>query len=359
MSLDELRRRIDQLDESIVKLLAERLSVAEAIGHEKAAGAVPPIDPGRERKVLDHAISVAAAGGMTTDEISEIYRSVIKLARQRQEISVAFQGEAGSYSEAAALTYFGPRSVTRACESFEDVSRAVESGNVQYGMLPIENSIEGSVSRSYDLMLESKLMVSGEINLRVNHCLIGNPGSTLDSIKRVYSHPQALGQAGHFLRQLHFELIPTYDTAGSVKLIKEKGMIDAAAVASERAAAIYEMKILARDIMDNPNNFTRFFALGNHDAPPSGDDKTSVVFAVKHKPGALYDFLRVLADRKINLTKIESRPTRQKAWEYNFYLDFEGHRQDDRIRTALPALEEQTLFFKVLGSYPKARSEGV
>ena len=358
MSLDELRRRIDDLDGNIVKLLAERLSVAEAIGKEKAAGATPPIDPGRERKVLDHAIAVAAAGGMTADEITEIYRSVIKLARERQEVSVAFQGEAGAYSEEAALTYFGQRAVTKPCESLEDVFKDVEGGGVQFGMIPIENSIEGSISRSYDLMLESRLMVSGELNLRVNHCLIGNPGSTLDGIKRVYSHPQALGQTGHFLRQLHFELVPTYDTAGSVKLIKEQGMMDGAAVASERAAAIYGMKILARDIMDNPNNFTRFFALGNHDAPPSGDDKTSVVFAVKHKPGALYEFLRILAERKINLTKIESRPTRKKAWEYNFYLDFEGHRDDGNIRAALPALEEQTLFFKTLGSYPKARAEG-
>ncbi|APV43541.1 chorismate mutase / prephenate dehydratase [Dehalogenimonas formicexedens] len=358
MSLDELRHRIDQLDENIVKLLAERLAVAEAIGHEKSASGNAPIDPGRERKVLDHAISTAAAGGMSADEITEIYGSVIKLARQRQETSVAFQGEAGAYSEAAALAYFGPRSVTRSCESLEEVFRQVANGIVQFGMIPIENSVEGSISRSYDLMLESNLMVSGELNLRVNHCLIGNPGSTLDGIKRVYSHPQALGQTGHFLRQLHLELIPASDTAGSVKLIKEKGFTDAAAVASERAAAIYGMKILARDIMDNPNNFTRFFALGLHDAPPSGDDKTSVVFAVKHKPGALYEFLRILAERQINLTKIESRPTRKKAWEYNFYLDFEGHRQDERIKAALPALEEQTLFFKILGSYPKARTEG-
>lgn len=358
MSLDELRRRIDQLDENIVKLLAERLSVAEAIGHEKAAGATPSIDPGRERKVLDHAISVAANGGMTPDEITEIYHSVIKLARQRQEVSVAFQGEAGAYSEAAALTYFGPRSVTRACESLDDALKEVENGNVQFGMIPIENSVEGSVSRSYDLMLESNLLVSGELNLRVNHCLIGNPGSTLDSIKRVYSHPQALGQTGHFLRQLHFELIPASDTAGSVKLVKEKGLMDGAAVASERAANIYGMKILARDIMDNPNNFTRFFALGRQDAPPSGEDKTSVVFAVKHKPGALYEFLRILADRNINLTKIESRPTRKKAWEYNFYLDFEGHRLNKNVSDVLPTLEEQTLFFKILGSYPKAKAEG-
>ncbi len=358
MSLDELRRRVDELDENIVKLLAERLSIAESIGLEKAAGSVPPQDSGRERKVIERAIASAAIGGMTADEVTEIYRSVIKLARQRQAVSVAFQGEAGAYSEEAALKYFGPRAVNRPCPSLEDVFKTVESGDVQFGIIPMENSIEGSVSRSYDLVLESSLMVSGELNLRVNHCLIGNPGATLDGIRRVYSHPQALGQCSNFLRQLKLELNPTSDTAGSVKLIKAQGISDGAAIASERAAAIYGMKILARDIMDNPNNFTRFFALGRHDAPPSGDDKTSIVFSVKHRPGALYEFLRVLAERKINLTKIESRPTRKKAWEYNFYLDFEGHREDINFQSALPELEEHTLFIKILGSYPKAKNEG-
>jgi chorismate mutase/prephenate dehydratase len=358
MSLDELRRRVDELDKGIVKLLAERLSIAESIGHKKAAESEPPQDLDRERKVIERAIAIAASGDMTADEVTEIYHSVIKLARQRQAVSVAFQGETGAYSEEAALKYFGPRAAIKPCGSLEDVFKEVESGNVQFGIIPMENSIEGSISRSYDLMLESSLRVSGELNLRVNHCLIGNPGATLDGIRRVYSHPQALGQCNHFLRQLHFEITPTYDTAGGVKLIKEQGIADGAAIASERAAAIYGMKILARDIMDNPNNFTRFFALGRRDAPPSGDDKTSVVFAVKHRPGALYEFLRVLAERKINLTKIESRPTRKKAWEYNFYLDFEGHREDDNVRAALPALEDQTLFIKVLGSYPRAKAEG-
>ena len=355
MSLEELRNRVDELDDNIIKLLAERLSIAEAIGKEKAAGEVPPQDMGRERLVIEHVTGVGAASGMTADEVIELYQSIIKLARQRQSRSVAFQGEPGAYSEQAAFQYFGSRAAVKACESLETVFKEVESGGVQFGIIPMENSIEGSISRSYDLMLESSLMVSGELHLRVNHFLIGNPDATLDSIRRIYSHPQALGQCGSFLRQLNFELIPTYDTAGSVKMIKEKGIMDGAAIASERASSIYGMKILARDIQDNPNNFTRFFAIGRKDAPPSGDDKTSMVFAVKHRPGALYEFLRVLAENKINLTKIESRPTRKKAWEYNFYLDFEGHRQDENFRDALPSLEDHVLFIKILGSYPRAR----
>jgi chorismate mutase/prephenate dehydratase len=196
--------------------------------------------------------------------------------------------------------------------------------------------------------------VRGGIELRVIHCLIGNPGAKLESIRRIYSPPQALGQCRAFLKHLGCELVPTYDTAGSVKMIKERGITDGAAIAGTRAAEIYGMEVMAQEIEDNPNNFTRFFVLAKHDAPPSGNDKTSIVFSVAHKPGALYDFLRELAASRINLTKIESRPTRQRPWEYNFYLDFEGHRDDTASREALDKLEDRALFVKVLGSYPKA-----
>ena len=233
--------------------------------------------------------------------------------------------------------------------------KLVEQGEVNFGIVPIENSLEGSISRVYDLLLNSSLRVCGEIELRVVHCLIANPGARLDLIKKVYSHPQALGQCRAFLKHLECELIPTYDTAGSVKMIKEKGITDGAAIASARAAEIYGMKIITTEIEDNQNNFTRFFILAKQDSLPSGNDKTSVVFSVKHKPGALYEFLKELAARHINLTKIESRPTRQKPWEYNFYLDFEGHRKDKVSQEVLASLEGGSLFVKVLGSYPKAK----
>jgi chorismate mutase/prephenate dehydratase len=207
----------------------------------------------------------------------------------------------------------------------------------------------------YDLLLDSSLKVCGETELRVVHCLIANPGARLDLIKRVYSHPQALGQCQAFLKHMDCELIPTYDTAGSVKMIKEKGITDGGAIASARAAEIYGMKIITREIEDNPSNFTRFFVLAKQDSPPSGNDKTSVVFSVKHKPGALYEFLEKLAAKNINLTKIESRPTRQKPWEYNFYLDFEGHREDKLSQEILEDLINSSIFVKVLGSYPKAK----
>ena len=277
------------------------------------------------------------------------------VSKNRQGILVAFQGERGAYSEEAAFQFFRPSIEVKPCESLDNVFKAVEQGEAQFGIVPIENSLEGSISRTYDLLLDSSLMVCGETELRVIHCLIASPGTRLDLIKKVYSHPQALGQCQAFLRHLNCELVPTYDTAGSVKMIQEQGITDGAAIASTRAAEIYGMQIIAREIEDNTNNFTRFFLLAKQDAPPSGNDKTSIVFSVKHRPGALYESIRKLASKDINLTKIESRPTRQKPWEYNFYLDFEGHREDEAAQEALESLEKTSLFVKVLGSYPKAK----
>jgi len=268
---------------------------------------------------------------------------------------VAFQGETGAYSEDAAFQFFGPSIQVKPCENLDDVFRAVAEDKAQFGIVPIENSLEGSITQSYDLLLDSNIRVCGETELRVAHCLIVNPGTRLDSIKRLYSHPQALGQCRAFLRHLNCELIPAYDTAGSVKMIKEKRITDGAAIASARAAEIYGMHILARSIENHPNNFTRFFILAKQDSPPSGNDKTSIVFSVKHRSGALSESLKTLALRNINMTKIESRPTRQKPWEYNYYLDFEGHREDKIVREALVELEKTSLFHKVLGSYPKAK----
>ncbi len=268
--------------------------------------------------------------------------------------TVAFQGERGAYSEGAVYSFFGPSAQPKPCKNFSDVFRSVDDGENEYGVVPIENSIEGSVNQVYDLFLQYDLKVCGEIVLKIVHCLIANPETQLKSVKVIYSHPQALAQCRNFLERLGCELISTYDTAGSVKMVKEKRMIDAAAIAGERAAEIYEMKILVKDIADNPNNYTRFFVLSKTEPSPSGDDKTSIIFSTKHIPGALYKALGEFATRGINLTKIESRPTKQKPWEYNFYLDFEGHRSEKRCAEALEGLGTKSVFIKILGSYPKA-----
>lgn len=273
---------------------------------------------------------------------------------EEKSLKVAFQGEVGAYSEIAVYKYFGTSVQLIPCRSFSEVFQNVELKKVDYGVMPIENSIEGSVNQVYDLLLTHDLKICGEIILKIEHCLIGNPNAELSLIKRVYSHPQALAQCSKFLERLMCEVIPTYDTAGSVKIIKEKCSINEAAIASEKAAEIYGMKILARNISDILDNYTRFVILSNKDAPPSGNDKTSIIFSVRHVPGALYEALGAFAKREINLTKIESRPTRKKPWEYIFYLDFEGHKTEPKCMEALNELRDKALFVKVLGSYPKA-----
>ena len=355
MSLEDLRQKIDETDTKIVKLMAERLRIVEEIGKEKKKRGKQIEDTQRENKVLEKVRGIAQKENMNQDVVESIYKQLIAVSKSVQGMVVAFQGEIGAYSEDAAFRFFGPSIQAKPCKSLDDVFKAVEQGEVQRGIVPIENSLEGSISLTYDLLLDSSLKVCGEMELRVIHCLIASPETRLDLIKRVYSHPQALGQCQAFLRHLNCELIPTYDTAGSVKMIKENGIRNGAAIASARAAEIYGMKIFNQEIEDNPNNFTRFFILANQDSPPSGNDKTSIVFSVGHTPGALYQFLKELADRNINLTKIESRPTRQKPWDYNFYLDFEGHREDKASQETLENLKSHSIFVKVLGSYPKAK----
>ncbi|HUV44019.1 MAG TPA: prephenate dehydratase [Dehalococcoidales bacterium] len=354
MSLEDLRKKIDQADAEIVRLIAERIRNAEKIGREKQKQGKQLEDLSRETEVMSNIRRLAGQENVSIAGLESIYRRIVNVAKSVEGLIVAFQGEIGAYSEEAAVDFFGPSIEVRPCETLDAVFDAVERGEAHFGVVPIENSLEGSISQVYDLLLDSSLKVRGEIELRVIHCLIANPGVKLDLLRRVYSHPQALGQCRAFLKHLDCELIPTYDTAGSVKMIKEQGMTDGAAIASVRAAEIYAMQIMAREIEDTPNNFTRFFVLAKHDSPPTGNDKTSIVFSVSHKPGALYSLLRELAASQVNLTKIESRPTRQRPWEYNFYLDFEGHREDTASREALGKLEETALFVKVLGSYPRA-----
>jgi chorismate mutase/prephenate dehydratase len=355
MRINELRRKIDEVDTDIVRLIAERLSLAEQIGSLKREQGQQIEDKQREELILGHIRDIAQQKGINKADIEGIYRKIFSTSKSIQGAIVAFQGELGAYSEEAAVNFFGAGVQVKPFESLEGVFRSVEHDESQFGITPVENSLEGSISGSYDLLLDSTLKVCGEIELQVSHCLIASPGSTLDSIRRIYSHPQALGQCQAFIKHLHCELIPTYDTAGSVKFIKEKMITDGAAIASPRAAEIYKMNVITCGIEDNLNNFTRFFVLAKEDAPASGNDKTSVVFAVKHKPGALFKFLEQLAINKVNMTKLESRPTRQKPWDYNFYLDFEGHRQDAIVYKTLEHLNNYVIFMKVLGSYPRAR----
>ena len=355
MNLDDLRKKIDEIDNRIVELISERIRVAEDIGQDKKEKNKLIEDRERERRVLKHVRELARDNNISPGDIEGIYRQIIEVSKKIQSVKVAFQGEPGAYTEEAAFRFFGKVTEGYPCNTLDEVFEAVEMGDVPFAAVPVENSLEGSITRAYDLLLDSPLMICGETELRISHCLIGGPGATLDSIKKVYSHPQALGQCRSFLSHLDCELIPESDTAGSVRMIKEQNLADSAAIASARAAEIYGMKIVAKEIEDNPHNFTRFFILSREDAMPTGNDKTSIVFSLKHKPGALYDCLKEFAARNINLTKLESRPTRHQPWEYNFYMDISGHHQDKEIQAALQKLDELSIFIKVLGSYPRMK----
>ena len=279
-------------------------------------------------------------------------------SHKEQTVTVAFQGERGAFGDEAVRSYFSkqeqltPEAVPY--RSFIDVFRAVAAGEVTYGLVPVENSQAGSINDVYDLLRQHDLFVIGEIGHPVNHYLLCLPGQTLSDITRVISHPQALAQSDVYLRELGVEVVATYDTAGSAKMIREEQLRGVAAVAGRGAAEIYELEILASSIQTIKDNYTRFIVLSREPATRrEGPAKTMLVMSTAHQPGSLYQCLGVFAANKLNILKLESRPSRQRAWEYVFYLDFEGHREDPAVRAALADLAGHTTFCKVLGSFFK------
>ncbi|MBM3291878.1 prephenate dehydratase [Candidatus Bathyarchaeota archaeon] len=267
-------------------------------------------------------------------------------------MKIAYQGIPGSYSEAAIIKKWGDNYETLPCEYLEDVFNSIINKKADFGVVPAENSIEGTISRTYDLLNEFDLKIQGETIFRVVHCLIALKGVNLTDIKKVYSHPQALGQTREFILKNNYVPVNYFDTAGSVKLLKDEGIRNAAAVASRRAAEIYGLEVLIEGIETNQQNFTRFLHIGYQEPDVTGHDKTSLAFTLAHKPGTLLNALRSLARRKINLTKIESRPLIGKPWEYIFFIDIEGHKEDSIVKEALFELEKSTFSMKILGSYP-------
>ncbi len=276
------------------------------------------------------------------------------LSATQRTISAAFQGERGAFGDEAVRAYFGKEAQPVPCRSFADVFRAVATRQVEAGLVPVENSQAGSINEVYDLLRQYDLFVTGEISHPVNHCLLCLPGQQLSDIRRVISHPQALAQCDAFLRTLDVEIVATYDTAGSAKMVRQENLVGVAAIAGAGAAELYELETLARNIQTIKDNYTRFIALGREPARRrEGEAKTMLVMATAHQPGSLYTCLGVLAEKQINLLKLESRPSRHRIWEYVFYLDFEGHRDDPHVSAALADLAAYTTFCKVLGSFPK------
>jgi prephenate dehydratase len=271
---------------------------------------------------------------------------------------VAFQGERGAFGELAAVECFGTNVRPLPAAEFAGVFSAVETGKASYGVIPIENSLAGSIHQNYDLLLENRLFIVGEILLRISHYLIANPGVPRRAVRRVFSHPQALAQCRRYLKRFPtLEIVPVSNTARGVRMISEQGLRDSAAIASMQAMIDYDMACLASNIEDNPNNMTRFLVLGRRRRGRKRRVamKTSVVFSTKNIPGALFKALSVFALRDINLFKIESRPVHGRGFEYLFYLDFEGAVEDEAQRNAINHLQEITSFYRMLGSYPVGR----
>ena len=266
---------------------------------------------------------------------------------------VAFQGVKGAYSEDAVFSYDKSASTVE-CAEFVDLFEAVKGGRADLGMLPVENSIEGSVTAANDLLFQSDLKVVGEVMVRIRHCLIGHPDASLQDVRRVYSHPQALAQCRDLLTShAEWQKVPAFDTAGSVRMIKERGLKEEAAIASRRAAETYGMKVLLEDVQSVQDNITRFFVLARQKTAERGN-KTALAFTTKNQPGALLECLKAFASHEVNITKLESRPWQGRTWEYVFYLDLDGDAREEKVAEALAVLRESASCVRMFGSFKKA-----
>lgn len=274
-------------------------------------------------------------------------------------MKIGYQGIKGAYSEAAIYKHYGKNVDAIGLETFEDVFESVKNNEVDYGFLPFENTIAGSIAENYDLLLEENVFVVAEIFFNIGHNLLSHKGNKLENIKKAYSHPHALHQCREFLKEHKIKLIPEYDTAGAAKIVKERNRTEEAAIASKLCAEIYDLEILKKDIATNKNTTTKFFVFVKKENVPKElkKEKTSIVFKTKHYPGALVNCLQRLSKNNVNLTKLESRPIPENPWEYVFYADFEGGIDNENVKLALSEMEAASIFVKVLGSYPKGSKD--
>lgn len=354
MDISELRKKIDEIDAKLVEMINERASCAIEIGKVKKNKSARSIfAPEREKQVLEGVLR-NNRGPLSDKSMSAIFREVISACRALEKpISVAYLGPAGSYSHIASVLKFGESTEFIASNTIPDVFSAVEHKEATYGVVPVENSTEGVVNHTLDMFLLSDLRICAEIYAPISHNLLSS-GTDLSQIKRVYSIGQAIAQCRNWLAT-HLpgvEILEVSSTAKGARMCE--GYPTSAAVASSLAAKEYGLNVIAEGIEDNPHNKTRFLIVGYSKPQPSGRDKTSVVFSVPHKAGSLYHALTVFDAEQINLTMIESRPTKQMPWEYHFFVDCQGHEQDERVQRALAKLAEVALFVRVLGSYPEA-----
>ena len=350
--IEDLRDRIRATDRQIVNLLNARASLCVEVGRLKNREGWDIYDPGQEGRVHEYLLRLND-GPLSHNALRDIYREIISASRALQApVSVAYLGPEASFSHLAVLSHFGRAAALLPQASISDVFTFVEKGRMRLGVVPVENSLEGSIKQSLDRLISTPLSIRAEIFLRITHTLVSTC-EHLPGIKRIYSHPQALAQCqGWLARQVpSARLIEAESTAGAARRVLEDS--EGAAIGSELLAETYGLTVLSRSIEDHPLNTTRFFVIGQGQGAASGDDKTSIAFGTPHVPGGLHRALESFARMGINLTRIESYPAKERMWEYLFFVDFLGHIEQPEIAQCLEELKGQTTFFKFLGSYPR------
>ena len=351
MGLDEWRARIDDIDRQLLRLLNQRAELSLEIGRAKRESGEAVLVPEREQEILEE-LARLNPGPLSGGAVRSIWSEILSASRGlQQSFRVAYFGPQGTYTHLAALRHFGSSAEFLPVRSISEVFEEVERGRADVGVVPIENSSEGVVNHTLDGLIDSELLICGEASLEIHHNLLSLAGN-LDAVKRVFSHPQALAQCRGWLgRHLpDAEVVEMQSTSTAV----EQAVLDTAtaAVASELAGHLYRVPVLCERIEDHANNVTRFLVMGRRAAGRTGRDKTSILFSIRDEVGTLYRILEPFATARLSLTKIESRPTRRRPWEYVFFVDFQGHRDDPVTQGVLAAVRERCLFLKVLGSYP-------
>ncbi len=349
--LKPLREQIDAIDAQILDLLNQRARVAQQVGHVKAETNAPVFRPEREAQVL-RSVAERNPGPLLNTDIQTVFREVMSACRALEKrVTVAYLGPAGTFSEQAVYQQFGRAVEGMPCTSIDEVFRATEAGTADFGVVPIENSSEGVINRTLDLLLQTTLTLSGEVSIQVNHSLMTRSGN-MNEIKSICAHSQALAQCQLWLNQNYpsIERRAVASNAEAARMASEDTSV--AAIASEIAGKNYSLQVIKAHIQDDPHNRTRFAVIGRLLTAPSGKDQTSLVLSVPNKAGAVYSLLAPLAKHGVSMTRFESRPARMGTWEYYFYVDVEGHLKDSKVADALKELKDNAAFFKVLGSYP-------
>lgn len=352
-SLDSLRARIDRVDGELLERLAERARLAQRVGEWKKHNDAPVMRPEREAQIFAR-LRERNPGPLPGDALEAIWREIISACRDlERRLRVAYLGPPGTFSEQALLGHFGSSVDSIACASIDEVFRSVEVGGADFGVVPVENSSEGAVSRTLDLLLQTPLTISGEISLAVRQNLMGLAAS-LEGVERIVSHPQSLAQCARWLdaNGRGIERVPVASNAEAARLAS----LDArtAAIAGEHAATRYGLQIVATGIQDDAHNRTRFAVIGEYACAPSGSDQTSVILSVPDRAGAVHAMIEPLARHGVSMKRFESRPARQGQWEYLFYIDLIGHRDDPAVAAALNEMAAQASFCRIVGSYPRA-----